>query len=311
LNGRQEGTLCALNGKNVSTIIFGVMRLAQAPAPDLLLDTAFGLGCNCFDLAHVYGEKNESAFGRWLQSRKGLIEREDLFLIAKGGHPAPKSDVPRLQLEQLRSDIQESMQRVRTDYFDLFLLHRDDPTSMSIEEIVTNMNILVTEGSIASWGVSNWSFERTAAAIAFALERGLVPPIASSNQFSLLVPAVPVWPQTTHFSPQELHSWRKAPQRLASLAWAPLAEGCLWNEKTGLKPCWNSSENKPRMERASKLARLLNVPKAALLSAFALQFVDAVVVGTTTAQHFEEIILAWRTKRLMSPEIISYLTDNS
>ena len=65
-----------------------------------LLDTAFNLGINAYDLATVYGTKVELTFGNGLKvegvvqqrpkprlRNNGFIQRKDLFLIGKGGHP--------------------------------------------------------------------------------------------------------------------------------------------------------------------------------------------------------------------------------
>ena len=54
-----------------SPIAFGTMRLAQAKNPMELLDSAWNMGCNTFDLGHVYGSQVECLFGKWMASRMG------------------------------------------------------------------------------------------------------------------------------------------------------------------------------------------------------------------------------------------------
>src|SRR5688572_3400359 len=88
-----------------------------------LLDQVYELGCNTFDTAHVYSNGNsERIIGRWMQAR-GL--RDNIVIITKGA--AHSEDRRRTTPFDIASDLHDSLARLKTDYIDLYLLHRDDP----------------------------------------------------------------------------------------------------------------------------------------------------------------------------------------
>lgn len=139
-----QSQICSVKfcGHQMSMLIFGTMRLANVTQPLDLLDAAWNCGCNTFDMGHVYGPKVEGILGKWLSSRIGTgrgsflrppapgrtLTRSDVILIAKGGHPFRESkEGARLKQEDLSRDLDESLERLHTDYVDVFLLHRDDP----------------------------------------------------------------------------------------------------------------------------------------------------------------------------------------
>ncbi|MBT7058729.1 MAG: aldo/keto reductase [Lentisphaerae bacterium] len=182
-----DQTKCA-----VSKLIFGTMSLGDVSEPFDLLDAAWNMGCNAFDLAHVYGRKPESTFGNWLSKRVsaptlrcGGVSRASVFIIGKGGHSHVKSPKKaRLSEEDITKDLNESLERINIDYFDLYLLHRDDP-SQPVGPIVETFNELLTEGKLRAFGVSNWHHTRIQEANEYAVAKGLVPFAISSPHFSL------------------------------------------------------------------------------------------------------------------------------
>lgn len=100
---------------------------------------------------------SEETIGAWLRSRGS---RSRVTLVTKGGHP-PLSDMHRSRLSEteIRTDIEESLRTLGTDWVELFLLHRDE-VSRPAEEIVDTLDRLVKEGKALAVGVSNWTAER-------------------------------------------------------------------------------------------------------------------------------------------------------
>ena len=89
-----------------------------------MLDAFIEAGGNAFDTAHGYGGgDSEMLIGLWMRQRGN---RDDVFLIDKGDTHKVESRVTSLP-EELKSDLDESLIRLRTDYIDLYMLHRDDP----------------------------------------------------------------------------------------------------------------------------------------------------------------------------------------
>ena len=154
-----------------------------------LLDRYYELGGRTIDTARVYAafiENGESAsertIGKWLDSR-GV--RNDITLVTKGAHPPiGNMNRSRLDRESIVGDITRSLELLKTDSVDLFLLHRDD-SNVPVEEIVDTLDLLVKKGMTKAVGVSNWKAERIAEANAYSERAGKTKISVSQIQWSL------------------------------------------------------------------------------------------------------------------------------
>ncbi len=168
--------------KPVSRLVLGTMIIhcdRQAES-NQLLDDAVDLGLTTFDLAHVYGGGGtERGVGRWMAER-GC--REQVVILTKGAHP--NADRRRVTPYDITADLMDSLARLKTDYVDIYLLHRDDE-SVPVGEIVDALNEHHRAGRIRAFGGSNWTHQRLAAANEYALANGLTPMAASSPHYSL------------------------------------------------------------------------------------------------------------------------------
>ena len=182
------GTIPGLEGKKVSQLVFGTLFLHNTEAPDALLDEVWGLGCNTFDCAAIYGGGVcESVLGGWLK-RRGLTEagtaaREGIVIITKGGcNNQDQLWSANLSPQKLEGDIKGSLERLGLDSVDLFMLHRDD-RSMPVSDIVDMMDGFRAKGKyFTCWGVSNWDVDRLRAAIDYAKAAGKAVPVCDSLQ---------------------------------------------------------------------------------------------------------------------------------
>lgn len=188
----------------------------------VLLDQVFELGCNTIDTAHVYaGGDSERIIGRWLEKR-GL--REKIVLITKGA--AQSEDRRRITPFDIAADLHDSLARLKTDWIDIYLLHRDDP-NVPVEPIIEILNEHCQAGRIHAFGASNWSHERIEAANRYAIANGLEPFVASSPQFSLAEPLNEPWPLCISISGpagRPAREWYTQTQ-IPLLIWSPLASG--------------------------------------------------------------------------------------
>jgi aryl-alcohol dehydrogenase-like predicted oxidoreductase len=137
---------------------FGCMGLShvygQADEAQSLrtLDRAIELGINFLDTADVYGlGHNEQLVARALKGR-----REQLVVATKFGNRLDREWANRAQdgrPEYVRQAIEASLQRLGTDYVDLYYLHRLDP-QVPVEETVGELGRLKAEGKIRAVGLS-------------------------------------------------------------------------------------------------------------------------------------------------------------
>jgi aryl-alcohol dehydrogenase-like predicted oxidoreductase len=157
-----------------------------------LLDAFYDMGGNFIDTANVYGRwmpggesLSERTIGKWIKN-KGI--RDDIVLTTKGAHPGLSTmDVQRLSAEEIRGDLEESLNNLNADVIDLYWIHRDDE-SRDVEEIIRTLESFVSEGKIRYYACSNWSAERIEKAYDYAREQGATGFVANQMMWSLAVP---------------------------------------------------------------------------------------------------------------------------
>ncbi|MBO0825074.1 MAG: aldo/keto reductase, partial [Actinobacteria bacterium] len=125
----------------------------------------------------------------------------------------------------IRRAVEHSLRRLRTDYIDLYQIHRPDPVT-PIEETISALTELVRAGLVRYIGHSNFTAVQIAAAAAAARELNAVPFISAQNHWSLLERAVEqdVVPAAQQFG-------------LGVLPYFPLANGLLTGKiRRGIPP---------------------------------------------------------------------------
>jgi aryl-alcohol dehydrogenase-like predicted oxidoreductase len=121
-----------------------------------VLHHCLDVGVNFFDSAEAYGWGGaERALGKAVKGR-----RDEVVLCTKvpgtseptsEGDPGEKTPYTR---ETLHRRVEGSLERLQTDYLDLYLLHHNDGVTPA-EDIVESMEALVQAGKVRYWGVSN------------------------------------------------------------------------------------------------------------------------------------------------------------
>ena len=135
-----------------------------------ILDKFLELGGNTFDTARQY-RHSEKALAEWMEMRKN---REKLVILTKACHPTreePKK--ARVTPQGITEDLLVSLETLKTDYVDLFALHRDD-ASVEVGPIMETLNEHIRSGKILAIGASNWELDRIIAANEYAEKNGLI-----------------------------------------------------------------------------------------------------------------------------------------
>jgi aryl-alcohol dehydrogenase-like predicted oxidoreductase len=210
--------------KPVSRIVQGTGFINTKDRKEMfqLLDAALDAGINTFDTAHFYGQGEvERIFGQWMHDRQN---RDEIVLIAKGGHH--NQDRSRVTPFDIESDIHDSMARLQTDYFDIYMLHRDD-TSVPVDSIIEKLHQYQQKGIIGIYGGSNWTSQRIREANDFAGERSCSPFMVSSPHYSLADRVNEPWQDCITISGPSRESeraWYRESQ-LPVFTWSSLAGG--------------------------------------------------------------------------------------
>lgn len=138
----------------VSNIIMGCMRINNLSEKELnvLFHTALEEGINFFDHADIYGGGEcERHFAKSVGMNGTL--REKLILQSKCGIRKGFFDFSK---EHILSSVDGILERLQTDYLDYLLLHRPD-TLMEPEEVAEAFHILLKQGKVRQFGVSNFN----------------------------------------------------------------------------------------------------------------------------------------------------------
>jgi L-glyceraldehyde 3-phosphate reductase len=182
---------CGRSGLKLPAISFGLWQNFGGEVPlessRAILRRAFDLGITHFDLANNYGPPYGSAeenFGRILE--KDLRPwRDELVISTKAGYdmwPGPYGEWG--SRKYLLASLDQSLKRMGLDYVDIFYSHRLDPDT-PLEETLGAVASAVHQGKALYAGISSYSAQRTAEAIAILRDLG-APLLIHQPSYSLL-----------------------------------------------------------------------------------------------------------------------------
>jgi aryl-alcohol dehydrogenase-like predicted oxidoreductase len=149
-----------------------------------VIDAALEHGITLFDTADIYGQgMSEDFIGRALEANG---RRDGIVLATKFGKPMDENPhESRGSREYIRSAVEASLRRLRTDVIDVYQMHEPDP-STPVEETLGALHELVQEGKVRHIGSSNYSAEQIEDADRIARERDLTPFVSAQNHYSLV-----------------------------------------------------------------------------------------------------------------------------
>ncbi len=169
---------------------------------------AFDAGINFFDTANVYG--SGAAETAWGEVLKGFT-RSDYVLATKVFFPMSDTDSG-LSREQIHKQIDASLERLQTDYVDLYQCHRPDPET-PIEETMEALTEVCEAGKAREIGFSEWTVEQIRAGLEVPNTKKFV---SSQPQYSMIwrAPEAELIP----FCEED---------DISQVVWSPLAQGVL------------------------------------------------------------------------------------
>ena len=141
-----------------------------------LLDAFVDHGFDLIDSADVYsrwipghvGGESETLIGKWIALGGG--RREKVVIATKLAMDMP--DGKGLSRGYMMTAVEKSLQRLKTDYIDLYQSHRDDQET-PLEETLGAYQELIKAGKVRAIGASNYSAERLAEALKLSADKGL------------------------------------------------------------------------------------------------------------------------------------------
>ncbi len=223
-----------------------------------MVDTAQGY--SVWVPGHVGGE-SETVIGKWLASRR---VRAEMRIATKTGMFGKPGD---LEWCNISDRLGESLDRLKTDYVDLYYAHRDEPQT-PLEEVAAGFDKLVKQGVVREIGLSNYGADRLRQMCDLTHSNGTTPFTILQNEYNLV--------ERDAYPPelQELCIERG----IAMLPWFGLAAGFLTGK-------YRTREDLTRYNRGSSIGRFFDKGLKVLPA------LDA-VVAETGASH-GAVALAW------------------
>ena len=307
---------------DVSLICLGTMTFGkqntQAEAFEQM-DYALDAGVNFFDTAELYAippapetyGKTETIIGNWFAARKN---RDKVILASKAAGPGPtwiRRGNNRLDRKNLTQAIEDSLQRLQTDYIDLYQLHWPNrpnfffgrhwsytpegvDTAQEIEnfiEVLETLDEMIRAGKIRHFGLSNESAWGVMNYLKLSETRKLPRPVSIQNEYNLL---------NRHFDLDLAEIAMR--EEVGLLAWSPLATGMLTGKyldnaiPAGSRwslPQKHNYRNKKRAHRAVaaylKVAQKHGLDPAQMALAFvnSRSFLSSNIIGATNMEQLK------------------------
>jgi aryl-alcohol dehydrogenase-like predicted oxidoreductase len=227
-----------------------------------MVDTAQGY--SVWVPGHVGGE-SETVIGKWLASR-GV--RGDMRIATKTGMFGNAGD---LEPAKVAEELAKSLDRLQTNYIDLYYAHRDEPQT-PLEDVAGGFDALVKQGLVRELGASNYDAARLGEVRRVAINSGLTPFTVLQNEYNLV---------ERKDYPADLQQLC-VDQGVAMLPWFGLAAGFLTGK-------YRTQEDLKRFNRGSSIERFFDKGLTVLPE------LDAVAAETGASQG--AVALAWLARQ--------------
>jgi voltage-dependent potassium channel beta subunit len=307
-------------GLQLSALSFGSWVTFHKQIDDRISDELMGIaydqGVNFFDNAEGYAEgESEKMMGRVLSKknwdRTSYVLSSKVYFGSRG--KANKPNQTGLSRKHITEACHEALQRLQTDYLDLYYCHRPDK-STPIEEVVHTMNNLITQGKILYWGTSEWSGVEIMEAHRVAAHYRLIGPSMEQPQYNLF--------ERHKMENEYLEIFKNV--GLGTTIWSPLAAGLLTGKYNDgipedsrfnmegfewLRDRWVMQDKINRVQQLGALAKALKVSTASLSIAWCIKNpnVSTAILGATKKEQLLDNLTAIETMQLLTPEIMEQI----
>ncbi|HEX3359863.1 MAG TPA: aldo/keto reductase [Solirubrobacterales bacterium] len=288
-------------GLDVSVLCLGCMGLADGSrgnhpwaigeeASREIVRRALDAGINFFDTANFYsGGSSEEYIGRFLAE---MADRDEVVLATKVCIPMREGpNGGGLSRKAIMSEIDHSLRRLRTDYVDLYQIHRWD-YGTPIEETMEALHDVVKAGKARYIGASSMFAWQFAKALHVAEREGWTRFVSMQNHYNLL------------YREEEREMLPLCvDEQIGVMPWSPLARGRL-GRGPGVETARSGSDefgdalyqeaDRAVIKRNAEVAARLGVPPAQLALAWLMRHptVTAPIVGPTKLGHLDDAIAA-------------------
>lgn len=260
-----------------------------------ILHTAYESGINFFDIADVYAKGDaERMMGGALKE----LPRHELIISSKVFWPMSEDINDKgLSRKHILESVNKSLQRIGTDYLDIYYCHRYDPDT-PVEETIRIMDDLIHHGKILYWGTSEWTGDQIQEAMEICERWGYYKPQVEQPQYNLITREKferDVEPKASYYG-------------MGLTTWSPLASGLLTGKyddgiREGrlskvdwLRETLYNDTNLQRVRDMKKIADRMECTRGQLALAWisAQPGISSVILGATNVEQLKENLGALR-----------------
>jgi voltage-dependent potassium channel beta subunit len=309
-------------GLQLSALSYGswvtFSKQVDVNAADELMGIAYDSGINFFDNAEVYAlGESEKLMGKVFKNkgwdRTSYTVSSKAFFGWRGKENKPNQSG--LSRKHLTEACHEALQRLQTDYLDLYFCHRADKNT-PVEEVVQTMNTLIQQGKILYWGTSEWSGVEIMEAHRVAAEYKLIGPSVEQPQYNLL--------EREKVEKEFYNIFRTV--GMGTTIWSPLASGLLTGKYNDgipddsrfalegfdwLRDRWMVDEKIGKVKKLGELASELGTKQSTLSIAWCLKNpnVTTAILGATRKEQLVENLKAIEVLPLLTTEVMKRIED--
>ncbi|MGA8264771.1 MAG: aldo/keto reductase [Ignavibacteriaceae bacterium] len=315
-----EYTNLGKTGLKVSKICLGCMSFGDAKIRKWSLNEkesmpffkkAIESGINFFDTANMYSRGvSEIITGKGL---KAYAKREEIVLASKVFFPMREEpNGGGLSRKAIMTEIDNSLQRLQTDYLDLYQIHRWDYNT-PIEETLEALHDVVKAGKVRYIGASSMHAYQFTKTLYIADLKGLTRFVSMQNHYNLL------------YREEEREMLKLCTEEgIGVLPWSPLARGRLarpWQKDPDTKRAKNDEygtllygntedSDKKIVDAVTKISkdRVASQAQVSLAWLLSKPVVTAPIVGVTKLNHLDDAVAAISLK--LTEEEIKALEEN-
>jgi voltage-dependent potassium channel beta subunit len=305
------------NGLQLSVLSFGSWVSFHKQINDKvaseLMGIAYDAGVNFFDNAEIYAlGESEKMMGRVLAQknwdRTSYCLSSKVFWGWRGKENKPNQTG--LSRKHIVEACHEALQRLQTDYLDIYYCHRPDK-NLPIEEVVLTMNTLINQGKILYWGTSEWSGVEIMEAHRVARDYRLIGPQVEQPQYNLF--------ERSKMENEFLQVFKNV--GIGTTIWSPLACGLLSGKYNNeiptdsrlamegfdwLKDRWMTNDKIDKVKQLATLANELSVSLATLSIAWCInnKNVTTAILGATKKEQLIENLSALEVLPKITNEVV-------
>ncbi len=310
------------SGLQLSVLSFGSWvtfhKQIDDGSADELMGYAYDNGINFFDNAEVYAlGESEKMMGRVLKTKNW--DRTSYTLSSKayfgwrGNENKPNQTG--LSRKHLIEACHEALQRLQTDYLDIFFCHRPD-SSVPVDEVVWTMHNLIQQGKILYWGTSQWSGAEIMEAHRAADRYNLIGPVVEQPQYNMF--------ERFKMEQDYIPVFRNA--GMGTTIWSPLAAGFLTGKYNNgipegsrlamegfdwLKDRWIQDAKLEKVKKLTILANEMGVSLASLSIAWTIKNpnVTTAILGATKKEQLIENFKALEVLPLLTADVMGKIEE--